>query len=226
MALQEKKWSEIWILGGGKFGRISAEAVRRIHPEARIIVVDSDPEACRELARLSFATVYADGVAYILEHLKRGRRPDWIVPVIPVHVACEWAKAEMASGFHISSMPVPDDAKGRVPNPMNGSEEEVYMSLAEFECPENCPEPSTKCTVTGRERPYRLYEMLAGVPCEGFRSVVVRSRQLAPGVGGFRPDALYRALSTLRQASGPVLFSTACSCHGVMNALLVSRQPS
>ena len=213
--------SEIWILGGGKFGLKSARTLRRLHPAADITVVDRDTDICRNLEALSFKTVCLDGVAFLVQSLKASSFPEWIVPVIPVHVAYEWIRTRLSSSHRIESFPVPDPVVNQVPHPMPGPKGEIFMSLADFVCPENCPEPSKICTYTGKPRPFRLFEKLSGISFENYLSVVVQSRQLSPGVGGFRPTALFEALDAVESANRPVLLSTACSCHGVMHALRV-----
>ena len=88
-----------------------------------------------------------------------------------------------------------------------------------FYVPDDCPEPVDRCTVTGRARPLVLFEHLAALDVPGWPVVVVRSRQLAPGVGGFRPSDLLAAERRLCEAGGQVLLATACRCHGVIDAL-------
>jgi hypothetical protein len=63
-----------------------------------------------------------------------------------------------------------------------------------------------------------LHEYLKSIRVKNFESIVIRSQQLAPGVGGYPPAALFDALDQIRDMQSPVLLSTACSCHGVMNA--------
>ena len=106
----------------------------------------------------------------------------------------------------------------QIPNVRHGSGSQVYSSIADFLCPEDCPEPSGNCTHTGEPRPCLLYEQLERLTNEEIPSIVVKSRKLAPGVGGFRPAALFTALEAVSAATGPVLLSPACSCHGVLNA--------
>jgi hypothetical protein len=211
-----------WIVGGGKFGLISARAMQRKHPAADITVVDEDPDACRELASLPLRTVCMDGVAFLAAGLDRSELPDWIVPVVPIHLAYEWIRVKLASECRVDAFPVPRSVVAQLPNPMRGAGDEMYVSIADFECPENCPEPAGKCSHTGKPRPYQLFEKLAGLRFEGFRSVVVQSHQLSPGVGGFKPAALFGAMEAVVSADGNVLLSTACSCHGVMHAFSVS----
>ncbi|MFW6240200.1 MAG: hypothetical protein ACOC98_06260 [Thermodesulfobacteriota bacterium] len=48
---------------------------------------------------------------------------------------------------------------------------------------------------------------------------MVRSHQLAPGVGGVRPDQLWRLLRQVSDTPGLQAVATACRCHGVVTAL-------
>ena len=209
----------VWVIGGGKFGRISALAVRRRWPDAAVTVVDTDGEACRRLEALGFQTVRSDGVRFLTDMPRDPAAPDWIVPVVPVHLAFEWVRVKLPAHRPARVFPVPREIHEQTPNPLAGPGGELYVSMAGFQCPENCPEPPGVCFATGEPRPVLLFEHLAGVRFGDFRSVVVRSHQLSPGVGGFRPAALFRALQAVMSAPGPVLLSTACSCHGVMHAL-------
>jgi hypothetical protein len=47
--------------------------------------------------------------------------------------------------------------------------------------------------------------------------MVVRSHQLAPGVGGYQPEALRRSLDAVSKARTAILYATACLCHGVIH---------
>ncbi|MFW6011335.1 MAG: hypothetical protein ACOC8Q_02385, partial [Desulfosalsimonas sp.] len=53
----------------------------------------------------------------------------------------------------------------------------------------------------------------------GFEMLVLRSRQLAPGVGGYRPDQLFALHEKLTETSGNYLIATSCRCHGVVTAV-------
>jgi hypothetical protein len=98
-----------------------------------------------------------------------------------------------------------------------GESGDLYTSLADFLCPEDCSEPPFYCTVTGKRREKPLYQILA----DSFRSYAsrgIQSQQLAPGVGGFSPKTLGDLLEDLKSLHGPILISTACACHGVTSA--------
>jgi hypothetical protein len=104
---------------------------------------------------------------------------------------------------------------------MTGKTGDLYTSLADFICSEDCPEPAQYCTITKKRRPKPLYQILEDI--EGaFESKVIRSLQLAPGVGGFKPEALLDLLENIKKRMEPhrsMLISTASRCHGVTSAL-------
>jgi hypothetical protein len=50
---------------------------------------------------------------------------------------------------------------------------------------------------------------------------VIRSRQLAPGVGGYPPAALRQAEAASLAAPRSVLLATACKCHAVIDAFRI-----
>jgi hypothetical protein len=107
---------------------------------------------------------------------------------------------------------------------MKGKTGDLYTSLANFLCPEECPEPAQYCTVTKQRRPKPLYQILEGIKAP-FESKVIRSQQLGPGVGGYRPAALLDLLENIKKRMEPprtILISTSCRCHGVTSALSFS----
>jgi hypothetical protein len=210
-----------WILGAGRFGRRALSVLSRKFPQAAITVVDRDGDAVGEApAGGRLTIVRADAMAYLVEHLESGRSaPEWIVPAVPLHVAYEWIIRRLAAeGLRVVPLTVPETVVQRLPNVFRGEAGAIYASNADFLCPDNCPEPEAICTHTGKPRPCNLYEKLAEVAQPPFRAVVVRSLQLAPGVGGYRPQTLFDTLAAVRKTTGPVLLSTACRCHGVMHA--------
>lgn len=160
----------------------------------------------------------ADGVQILREEMKAGRAPDWIVPALPIHFAAEWclASSDTKSLFRI---PIPAGLEYRVPHPMQGSRGDLFVSYADFLCPEDCPEPRGYCTVSGCKRKQSMFAYLAQIRLPSFESLVLRSQQLAPGVGGYRSDQLLQLLSSVLHSQGNMLLSTACRCHGVVTAL-------
>ena len=64
-----------------------------------------------------------------------------------------------------------------------------------------------------------MFELLSGIELFRYRPLVIRSFQLGPGIGGYRPRDLYDLLDQVESSDEAILLSTACRCHGVMTAL-------
>jgi len=209
----------ICILGGGRFGLKAAENLSKKIPETDITVVEVDQTTCREIAHLPLTLVCMDGISYLDSLLKSPVFPDWIIPAMPVHVAWEWILRGLPSSLHAEPIPVPESLAEILPNAIKGNQGQLYISNADFICPDNCPEPNEICTYTRKPRPRILYQYLKSIVYKDYRSIVIRSHQLVPGTGGFTPDDLFRARDLVAADTSPALISTACKCHGVMNAL-------
>lgn len=208
----------IWILGAGRFGLKAAKVLSRKNKRVEITLIEKNSELCRKIEMSDFKTVCMDGIEYLNQNLKSIDYPDWIIPAIPVHVVYEWVRLKIKDSYIIKTTPVPEELIMKLPNIFKGKKDEIYMSIADFICPDNCPEPEELCTHTGKPRPYTLYKKLESIKHDNFFSVVVRSRQLSPGVGGYSPGDLFHALDVIKASNTPVLLSTACRCHGVMHA--------
>ena len=214
----------IWIIGGGRFGQIAAERMKRKHPHAILLAVDNDYKACVKLKQAGVDTVCMDGISFLSQFLSSKNGPDWIVPAAPRHVAYLWIRDKLLPDFHFHPEEVPESLLSQLPNPIKGKNKEVYMSVADFICPDNCPEPEKICTFTGKPRAYSLFERLGEAGVDPFVPVVIRSHQLAPGVGGYTPEMLFSALQKVKDIESAILFSSACRCHGVMNAFTLKKR--
>ncbi|MBP7867127.1 MAG: potassium transporter [Acidobacteria bacterium] len=206
------------VLGAGHFGRRAARVLLDREPGARVVVVDREGAALRALSRFPVETVRDDGIAVLGRFLAEGPAFGYVVPALPLHVAfeCLLAQARPLGGRREAVPELPG-----LPNPLRGPTGDLYTSLADFRCPEDCPAPARCCTVTGKRRRRPLHRILATL--EGpFVPRVIHSRQLAPGVGGFPPGDLARLIREIRQGKNRgdlFLVSTASRCHGVTSAL-------
>jgi len=213
-----------WIIGGGKFGLRAARVLGKKHSAANLTIVEKKETVCRQLDRLGFEAVCMDGIQYIELNLTDGPDPDWIVPAIPLHVAYEWIRSKLAKTHKVQKIPVPKDLVTTLPHPIETETGQLFISIADFKCPENCPEPDDICTYTGEPRRMVLHGFLKSIQRKDLNSVVIQSHQLAPGVGGYTPRALFAALNEIKAAQGPIMLSTACSCHGVIDAFQLSAK--
>jgi hypothetical protein len=209
---------KIRILGAGRFGRLAAERLLRRYPDASFLVVDSREEKLREVqSKCNLPVRNEDAVA----SLEKDPVSDdaWIIPAVPVHVAFLWLLDELRRTGECIAMPVPDTVDAQVPNPYRVPDGTVYASFATFICPDACSEPDEICTHTGAPRPGNLFEALSRIDIPNFHVAVVRSHQLAPGVGGYTGGHIKAVLNAILKAEGNYLIATSCRCHGVINAL-------
>ena len=206
------------IIGAGKFGLQALKKLDALDGITALTIVEKRRFVCMSLQLQDINCILADGIDYLTENLNSPTDSDWIVPAIPVHVAFEWVKRKLTAKNRFRTLKVPDNVRQRLPNVINGKDNSIYISYADFICPPNCTEPDEFCTYTGKPRPRILFRELASIKHPRFRSIVVQSKQLAPGVGGYESQALFRALRLARDSHRPILLSTACKCHGVMHA--------
>ena len=213
-----KKHDSYWIIGAGKFGEKAVERLYKKRPGASLTVVDQDVSALDRLGRLPVESVCKEGASYLVEFLDTQIVPDWIIPAVPVHLAFECVLLKLSIQGRVDAFPVPQEIEKMLPNPIRGSQGQLYASYADFLCPDNCTEPFDRCTFTGKPRKGLLYKRIEEISYKDYRSIVVRSHQLAPGVGGYQPEALKRSLAEASKSKTPVLYSTACLCHGVVHS--------
>ena len=213
----------IWIIGGGRFGLQAAQKLLQKKPATDITVIEQDANICNQLKKQPFKSVCMDGITYLSENLKASDGPDWIVPAIPVHVAYEWIRIKLTGRYLFEPLAVPEGVARTLPNTVQGAGGECYISNADFICPEDCPEPYETCTHTGKPRLRILHRALKAIQHNNFYSIVIKSRQLGRGIGGYSPEALFKALNEIMISDTFILLSTACRCHGVMHAFKISK---
>ena len=210
----------IWILGAGKFGRISCKRIVSHFPHSDVTVVDNVLEV-HELAGVT--TVLEDGISWLVRNLKREESVDVIIPAIPLHVIVEWLKEKCAGKYLVSSWPLPSKYLSQLPHPMRNGDSTVYVSHADFLCPDNCAEPESFCTYTGEKRAKDMFRLLQDMNVDGANSLVVRSYQLLPGVGGIYPQDLWNLLDRVETMdTEPLIIATACRCHGVVDGICLT----
>jgi hypothetical protein len=208
------------ILGAGKFGRLALERLARQDADASFVVVDRDPRALAVRAGgANREEVESEAITFLVQHLGGGARWDWIIPMVPVHVAFHWLMAGPLSGSDWRPVAVPEILAQLVPETWRGPDGELYLSRARHLCPDDCAEPEV-CPVTGESRELPLYRELASLNLAGYEMKVIPSQQLAPGVGGYPPGRLLDLARDMGALRGRVLIATACGCHGVVHGLM------
>lgn len=208
----------VWVLGAGKFGLKAVERIKRMYPEVNFTVIDQKKANAGSIISTHRGVyVRRDGIEFLDKELVETNGPDWIIPAIPVHVASEWIKRRLSSSRDVQGIDLPERVAAALPNTQRGKQGELYSSLADFFCPDDCNEPYGFCTITKEKRPYRLYDLLSSIQIEPYKTVVIKSRQICAGVGGYRPADLIRTLKEVRRYNSPVLLCTSCKCHAVVS---------
>lgn len=207
---------KIWILGAGRFGSIAARRLTKRFPNSDFLVIDHRGERLEEIRQsLGLPVLRREAAAFLLE--EPIPRDAWLIPAVPVHVASLWISNRLGGLF--IRVPVPTTVDAQVPNPYRTSDGTLYASFATFICPDVCNEPDETCTFTGKPRPGNLFERLQAIQVPLFDVVVVRSWQLAPGVGGYPAAYLDDKLNEAKSKKDGLLIATSCRCHGVIDAL-------
>ena len=214
------------IIGCGKFGYRALEFYAQKRSPQTLVLVDSDKENLIAGQKLlssggqCFTTSNQDAVDYLVTLLEDpdASRNDWIIPTVPLHLAFAVLRRVSQRGQ------LPWTTLPSLPNLFAGERDEIYSSLADFLCPSDCPQPRTHCFHTGKKRDPSLLNLLARLEYrwqgEKLPSLILPSTQIGPGLGGFPLRRLGRIISFVNdRCPGPLLFSTACRCHGVTNIL-------
>ncbi len=217
MVLEQRLGETFHIIGGGHFGRLAAERLLARDAGAGIRVVEQDRQALAALRSRfpgpAVRIIAADAVDYVCGQLERqDNGGEWLVPTVPMHLAA--AVIERVTGRRRQAW----KELPPLPNVVAGPGGEVYSSLADFTCPDDCPQPVDHCYTTGEPREKSLVQILEALDYHGLPAVVLPSRQLAPGVGGFTVAALRAVIVAVRNPGlTSMVFSTAFLCHGVSN---------
>jgi hypothetical protein len=205
-----------WIIGAGRFGALAYQRLSQVDAQRRFTLVDRSEQRLLTFAGPRLRTVCTEGIAFMAQHLGPEHSPDWIIPSLPVHLAAEWLQRRF--GFAaLQRIDLPDGIQARLPHCQRGAGGDLYTSYAGFRCPDSCDEPDDICTITLKQRGVDMYRRLAELKVGSFSSLVIRSHQLVPGVGGYRPVQLMQLAADAERCRGPMLVSTACRCHAVIS---------
>jgi len=176
----------IWIIGAGQFGSLALKQLSKKQKDIQFVLIDLDKEKLLKLKAPNIEVNHSNGVRFLNDNLEPGSSVSWIIPSLPVHLAWEWCRLKIGPHRLVQTM-LPSGIDSLVPNPMHGTHKNLYVSNADFICPTNCSEPEDVCTVTKRPRKQDMFTRLESLKYKGYTSIVLRSMQLAPGIGGLQP---------------------------------------
>lgn len=206
---------DVLILGGGRFGRLAG---RRLAGRV-LALAELNPKPGLEELGAPVWTLAA--VPAALRALASQQPPAWIVPCIPQHFLAHWLLASLGPSDP-RLLPVPQALESDLPVLGRGPEGQLYLSITDTLCPDDCPEPAQTCPKTGQPRGEPLFARLAALSLPGWGVAVLRSHQLAPGVGGLAVSEMLALRRRLAGQGGDWLVGTACRCHGVLHGLALT----
>jgi len=217
-AMKINALEEIWIIGVGQFGFLAFDRLSKSGRERRFVLVDPVKKNLLRCKGPNVTLEQSDGVAFLEQRLNASHTPDWIIPALPVHLAAEWFLLRLGPD-RLRRVTLSPEIETLLPNPIRGSDGNIYVSHADFRCPDDCAEPRDICTVTGEPRKRNMFEILGEINLPPFKALAIRSHQLGAGIGGYRPKHLFALFDKVEQTTGQLLVSTACRCHGVITGL-------
>ena len=119
------------IIGCGYFGSRAAEKLFQKDSHSKIIVVDKSKKALQKISRLPIQIAVCDGIIYLRQFLSEGRKADYIIPAVPLHLAFEFILSQLKPlGAKRKRIP----SISGLPNPVIGKTGDLYTSLANFLC--------------------------------------------------------------------------------------------
>lgn len=203
---------DVLVLGAGRFGRLAAQRLA-----GRVMAV-AECGPAPQASELAAPLWPLEAVAATQAALALPQPPAWVVPCVPIHFLTLWLAARLASQAPRLGPP-PAQVEALLPLVGRGQEGQLYLSLTDTLCPDDCPEPASTCPKTGQPRPEPLFAHLQALALPGWGNACLRSRQLAPGVGGLLVSEMLELADRLAAQGGAWLVGTACRCHGVLQAL-------
>jgi hypothetical protein len=208
------------IVGGGKYGSIAVEYLRKNN--CGFVLIDKDPNclATKQFNLKAFVSTGDEGeyflqgdIPQVLELIER-LKPEYVFPTAPIHIAAELAKSKFKlERWH----EVIDCILGNLPSSVilqAGSGNLIVSYNRDSVCLERCEAPEV-CPSTGKRKPCTMDKLVKFAYPDG---IVLVSYHLAPGMGALKGNEL---LDFLAQAEKKAQFvvATACGCHGYFTAL-------
>ena len=209
------------ICGAGQFGSRAAYLLSQ-DPTNKVTIIDHDLQKLNQISRLSVVKIQAEVIDYLTSQQSSLKPDNIIIPAVPFHLAFKWLMAMCQKDNRVDQLDIPLEVLSKLPHPSQNSSYEIICRYADFICPADCPEPEQICTITGKPRGTPLFELMAGIKPRGFQTGVIRSQQIAPGIGGFPVNEIWDLKARVEYGKlGKWLIGTACRCHGILSALEV-----
>ena len=124
------------VAGFGKFGRLAVSRLKASEPRATIIVLDP-VEDFSQLEGMEGVLALQENAVSFLTRAYEPAPDDVIIPMVPFHLAASFL-LESSSG--LLEIQLPPTVESMVPNPYRIKDSTLCASLADFLCPDDCPD--------------------------------------------------------------------------------------
>jgi hypothetical protein len=230
---------QILIIGGGKVGfnalsfcmknNFSVIIVDnnlncRVRSEVDFLVTNHDFDQIKQIqAGKSILFIINESLNELPSLLQRFKF-EYIIPAIPIHAMAKLTYVYLKQkGIEVNPSPnLIQLIKARIdPSLIHNYSQKEGILVASFmphglECAPNCCE-LMECPVTGIEKLKPLHEILKDA-CNGFSAKILVSEQLHANLGGIPGNSVEELFSFLDLMNKQMIVSTACICHGIINA--------
>lgn len=248
------------ILGAGKFGKKALKyAIEQNYPF--IILVDEDKQQLEEITSvkiLDIAEFPENVISRLREQDPQSTRdrpeifglnskvdmifplfdvliPDWIVPVVPMHIVAAYSKWKLEASqleIKIPNEGVLDQISSQLPDALilNRDVENAVITLSYAPkgalCPDNCLGPLHFCPNFNIDKPRTITEIIGDLGLSGFhyQKINLESKQLTGGLGAIPGEKFEEGVNSLKRLieredlwDNFLIVSTTCNCHGVIN---------
>ncbi|MGC8605502.1 MAG: hypothetical protein ACP5VS_17695, partial [Desulfomonilaceae bacterium] len=179
---------------------------------AEFVIVDPSLKDASIFSDDKIKAITTDGIEFLLNYGQLSKT-DVIVPVAPFNIAAAYIVASYTGAKYVR---LPIGFSDHFQNTWLINYSTLCVSNANFICPDDCPEGEF-CTVTG-ERRIPMYEKIECLKFPDFKIMVLRSFQLAPGVGGYKLGSLLSLRDSVVSGQKYVV-ATSCKCHAILSAI-------
>ncbi len=202
------------LIGFGKFGKLTFQRLKSIFPDSEFIILDPFLEPDTLVSDEKIKVIPVGGVEFLIGN-DLLYDTDVIVPVAPFNIAATYV---LSFYNHARCTNLPERIEEHFQNCSLIDHATIVVSNANFLCPDDCPE-GDRCTVTGELRA-PMYDRIEHLSFPGYVIAVLRSFQLAPGVGGYSLSDL-RSLTYSVSSEGKYLIATSCKCHAIISSIKI-----
>jgi hypothetical protein len=215
-----KPGDHLWIMGGGK---IAFNTLQRLElSQYKITLCDKNSNCFvnKELKQEGYRFIQSE--AHDMVSLFLDEEPNWVLPMIPLHLAGLWLKQNQTienAPHHLKL--IEDHLNNNHFYTFLYNNKVLYASRMAFDkkCKKGCLGDGFVCPITGDHWEISLFSVIEKI----LKSLpllikVFFSHQLGPSMGGIKGQDIKEALEQYHQCDkSKFIVATSSTCHAVIN---------